>query len=147
LKDKAIFCIDCQQLIAEHAEENLNEEVIHHLKELIGKYVDHKKNEHILYFRDIEILMAVPQIGDFIQTIFRRPFPMIASISQDVKEEKIGQAITLLGHYNFSPFQLNESPIGDVYQIVKNHLKTYSTKNVIYTQDAVELSVRLAFKH
>lgn len=143
---KTFYCLDCQELISEHAEENLGEEIIGHLKGLMAKHVGAQPHS-VVYFRNIDKLMDQPQVGDYLLSLFRQSIPLIASISEDVKEEKTSQTISQLNQYNFACMHLPESPLADCYKIVERHLEDHPIKNVTYTKKAIELATRLAAKH
>ena len=145
-KERGIYCLSCRDLIAEHIAEDPCEEIVEHIKELIDKHFT-KKEPPILYLRDIETLMSMPQLAEYVKTVFKSTFPMIASIAENVNDEKVSQLISTLSDYNFYRIELKESPLEDVQVIVQNHLKLHGNKSIKYTKESINLAVRLSANH
>ncbi len=142
LKNRKIVTIDCHELIAQTP----NDELLKTFQTL-AEYV-YADQKQILYLQNIEKLMLCDSLTEYAQTIFKRPIPLIGSISDDPKEEKIQTVQKLLSKYSFVPYSVNELPIEDVQEIVRD----YVTRNPIdlkvdIDDDAIDCAVKLADKY
>lgn len=148
LDKRKIYCLDCGELIAQNMSDNLTEEVGHQLMLVMERVFKRGDASSILYLRDIEKLLALDTISEYVQSVLRKPVHVIASISEDAKEEKTAKAIEVLARYNFSQMYIKESPIEEVKEIVSEQLKRApSSAKIKYTEAGVDLGVRLAGKH
>lgn len=145
---KGIDCINCRELIAKYPGENNSEDIILKLKELVAEHLKVKSEQSVLYLRDIECLMLMPQVSEYLQTLFKYNVSFIASIAEDAKNEKILPVIKTLSQYNFSNIEIKESPIEDICQIVQHHLlKHENDQKISYNKESIELGCELAAKY
>lgn len=145
LEKRKIYCLDCGELIAQNMSDNLTEEVGLQLREVMDKVFKGGDSNSILYMRDIEKLLALDTVSEYVLSVLKKPVHVIASISEDAKEEKTAKAIAQLARYNFSQMQIKESSIEEVKAIVSQQLQ--GSDFITYTDAGVDLGVRLAAKH
>lgn len=148
LGNKKIYCLDCKELIADSLGENLVQAVGGKLQNLIETSCRMEVSSPIFYFRHVEALLHLDQVSEYLQSLLKRPCSFIASISEEVSNDKVIKAMEILSRYNFSPMPIEESPQEAVEEIVENHLNKHRLHpNVFYTKEGINLAVRLAGKY
>ncbi len=145
---KHFYCINCRKLMSEYPYENPAEDLVEYMRDLMDELNKLHKNEAVLYFRDIDTLMMLPQVSSYLQTLFEEKNSIIASIAEEIEDEKIQPILKILYRHNFSKLEIKESPMKDIYQIVENHLEHHGkSHNFLQTEDGIRLAVKLSAKH
>lgn len=148
LGNRKIYCLDCNELLADSVAENVIEIVGDKLREIIETTARNSKSVPIFYFRNIEKILHLDHVTEYLQSVLKKQYPFIASISEDAKSETVIKAQEILAKYNFYSYPIEESPIDDVQVIVKNHLNRHRLHpNLVFTEEAINLGVRLAVKY
>lgn len=142
-----VFKLDCTELIASQIGQDYIECVGELLKEMVEETYKFSSNA-IIYFKDIEKLMELEQVSEYVQTLFAKSSFFIASMSCDVKDEGIAKSLRLLANHNFQKLETKEAPLEVIHQIVINFLKSQPLNPKARLDDeAIYLAVRLAHKY
>lgn len=143
-----IYCLDCMELLADSVENEITEVVGEKLREIFEGAVIQSQRVPIFYLRHIEKILHLDKVTEYLQSVLKKPFPFIASISFEAKSETVVKAQKILAKYNFVPFAVNEPPIDDVHTIAIDFLgKNRLHQSISFTEAAVRLGVRLAAKY
>ncbi len=140
---RKIYCLDCAGLIADKSGENSVDKVSRHFKWLLEQAMG-VAPQPVIYLRSIEKLLQMEGLSECVQMILEKPYSFIASIAEDIHEEKISKVISQLAQYNFFSMPIKESPLEDVKAIVKRDLNIVGAH---FSEEGIDLAVRLAAKH
>ena len=144
---KEIYCLDGALLNAKYSSEEVTDDLIHKLKSIFNS-VFSKENTKILYIKDIDVVIAREAVSRFVSSTLENPYPVIASISGEKKEEEITKTISELNKSHFSLMEIPEIPVEKVGGIVKAYFKEnplYS--NITIYDKSVDFAVKLAEKY
>ncbi len=148
LGNSEIYCLDCIELLADSVADEITEIVGDKLREIFEGAVIQSRRVPIFYLRHIEKILHLDKVTEYLQSFVKKPYPFIASISSDPKNETAVKAQKILARYNFVPFVVKEPPIDDVHKIAINYLrKNRLHQSISFTEEAVRLGVRLAAKY
>lgn len=143
-QDQSIICFDSSSFIAHYSsEEKMRKKLTKIMESILNN-----ESPPILYIKHIDKIIHSQPITEYIQSIFKRPFRFIASISLDPKDEKVSKSLAILTNFNFSLMQVPEIPLQNVSTIVKQHFEEHPLHSKIaISNEAIELAVHLAKKY
>lgn len=141
LQGRSVYLIDCIPLLANELTAIGRQELGVELRKLIENIIRRQHNP-ILFFRDIDRIIELEFVTDFLQALLRTPVNVIASISDDPSSEEINRAMKILGNYNFMPMVVGELSKEDSKLVARHKLQKYPLpQNLEITEEGIQFAV------
>jgi len=141
LQGRSICMIDSVSLLANELTDYARQELAVNLRQMIEKIIKENKNP-IFYFRDIDKLLDIDTVSDYLYALFSSRIHSLASISGNSKSEEVQKSINKLKGYKFEPMIIEEMSKEDAKHVVESKLKKYPlAEGLKITPEAVQFAV------